>query len=64
MPRPSRVLLAILACLSLTLAGFGYFRTLPPGEAMTAAGAEFVKLLTPEQRELTVLAYDAPVRID
>lgn len=31
---------------------------------MTTAGAEFVKLLTPAQREITVLPYDAPGRVD
>ena len=62
--RSLRLPLIALVLVAGSAIGLTYYRQASPGEAMTSAGAGFVKTLTDEQKMTALMPYDSEKRID
>jgi hypothetical protein len=49
---------------ALPVVGFSYYQQTRPGEDMTAAAQKFLGALTGEQKQITLLEYDTPKRVE
>lgn len=63
MRRTAWMLLAAFL-VTLPVAGFSYYQQSRPGEDMTAAAKTFLAALSSEQKQITLLEYDTPKRVE
>jgi hypothetical protein len=63
MPRTAWMSFAALL-VALPVVGFSYYQQSRPGEDMTVAAQKFLAALSSEQKQITLLEYDTPKRVE
>lgn len=64
MRRPAFLALTLFLVLSTSAVGWTLFKPATTGTAMTTAAGAFLESLTPDQRQVALLDYDSPKRVD